>query len=174
MNVSGVNSTALLLLTRSRFAYSEQNKPKSSDLSAIVNGQSAQTSQVDATGPASDALRELTKLKVALYQKMGEALGVRMEDYPSASDYGAALRGAVARLKSQDPAAWPAFQARVEHELGLDKLGVSLDEAIDSLTDAESAKKMNEALMTQIRGGGASRSALGTYSPASVKRQPAP
>jgi hypothetical protein len=173
MNISGTGSLSLQILRQSRSAVFEQNKAKPIDLSAIASGASAKAGGADPVSTSSDSMLELTRLKVALYERTGRALGVKMEDYASPSEYAAALSSAVYKIKTETPAHWPEIKAGIEHDLGLDKLGVSLEAVIDSIGGGESANTLDEALKKQISGGGskASQQSAGLYSPMSALRQ---
>jgi len=173
MNISGNNSLSLQILRQSRSAGSEPNKTKPIDLSTIASGASAKTEGADPVSTSSDSMLELTRLKVALYEKTGRALGVKMEDYASPNEYAAALSSAVYKIKIETPSHWPEIKAGIEHDLGLDKLGVSLETVIDSIGGGEGAKTLDEALKKQISGGGskASEQSAGLYSPTSALRQ---
>jgi hypothetical protein len=82
-------------------------------------------------------------------------LGVNEDSYASPREYASALRQAVSKIKTQPN--WQATIAGIEKELGLDKLGVSLETVIDSIAnpDGESNKALTEALERQIAKGNA-------------------
>jgi hypothetical protein len=174
--VSNVNSTALLILQQAKPAQAA-GQPKA-DLAATANGVSSKTAQTT----QDDSMLEVTRLKVDLFERTGQALGVNMKDYASLDKYAAALRQAISQIKALNPERWPEIKAGIEHELGLDKLGVSLDTVVDSIgnTDGESNKALTKALEKQIaKGGGGFDNAkapysavqineIGLYSPAKV------
>jgi hypothetical protein len=77
--------------------------------------------------------QSLTQLKVDLYRRVGEALGIDQSDYDSPRDYGMALQRAIGQLKLSPNA--QLVIAGIEKEVGLDKLGVSLDTVVSAITD---------------------------------------
>jgi hypothetical protein len=152
--VSNVNSAALLILQQAKSVTtaSGQNRTNSGDVAAIANGLSSKTGGTGQTAQAqsgiSDSTFNLNKLKVDLYERTGQALGVDIKDYASPQAYAAALSNAVGEIKSQNPGTWQTIIAGVEHQLGLDKLGVSLGTVIDSIANpgGDSDKKLDKAL----------------------------
>jgi len=89
---------------------------------------------------------DVQKLKVDLMRRAGEELGVRMEDFESPRNYAAALRAALGHLKAS-PGGATAITA-LEKKLGLDKLGVSLDDLISAIDnpDGKASGKLDTAL----------------------------
>jgi hypothetical protein len=170
MNISSVNSSALLILKQSSFAAYAQNKTQSGDISAIASGSVAQTGAANPLAASPDATMQE---EVKLYQETGQALGVNMDDYPSPSLYANALRSVVDTLKEQNPQGWPQIEKGIEHELGLDKLGISLDTVISAIGgDSDSQKALEKALQKQTGDSGgnasspsaASNNDIGLYS----------
>lgn len=144
MNISGVKSSALVILRPS------DEGAKSVSLSAIASRSRLRTKETDETEAAAEKPLELTGLKVALYEKTGRALGVKVEDYKSSDDFAAALREALGKLRATHQDHWLEIKAALEHELGLDKLGVSLETVVDSANhDDASEKRLDEALERQ-------------------------
>lgn len=93
---------------------------------------------------------DATQRKLDLFKRTGEKLGVHEEDFDSFADYATALKDAVTQLKT-DPNAAKIIR-QVEKDLGLDKLGVSLDTVIDALTDPASGgnQTLTDALRKQM------------------------
>jgi hypothetical protein len=89
----------------------------------------------------------LTQTKLDLFERAGEALGVARSDFGSTTDYAQAVERALGKLKL-DPNGRSIIQA-IERELGLDKLGVSLDAVIDAMLDPEANEELNKALLEQ-------------------------
>lgn len=91
---------------------------------------------------------DLQGLKLHLFRQLGDELGVAMDDFKDPSAYAAALRHAVAtiRLKSEDGGV--SFFADIEKKLGLDKLGIGIDNLINAIDDpdGQAAKKLDQAL----------------------------
>ncbi len=92
----------------------------------------------------------LNKMRMDLYKKVGEALGVKESDYESYTDFGAALRQALGRLKFSPNA--QAAIAAIEEETGLKKLGVSLETVINAIIDprGRDRDKLDAALERQL------------------------
>lgn len=82
-------------------------------------------------------------MKLDLIDRTGKALGVNQEDYASRDEFVDAMRRALGKLKIEGGMA--AVMA-LEKELGLDKLGVSVDDVIASAADPDSNDKLTKAL----------------------------
>lgn len=93
---------------------------------------------------------DVTKMKLDLFRRTGEKLGVHEDDFDSFADYAMVLKDAVTQLKISPNA--EMIIRRVEKDLGLDKLGVSLDTVIDALTDPASGanQTLTDALRKQM------------------------
>ena len=93
---------------------------------------------------------DVTQLKMDLFKRTGAALGVDEEDYASGKDYGAALSAAVAAIKSRPGAEFAIL--KIEKDLGLDKLGISLATVIDAIADPSSGadNELTAALEAQM------------------------
>lgn len=85
----------------------------------------------------------ITKQKLDIIDKTAKALGVNQDDYASREDFVDALQKAFGRLKIDGG---DAAVHGLEKELGLDKLGVSLQDIIDSARDPEANDKLTKAL----------------------------
>jgi hypothetical protein len=159
-SIPGVNSTASLILQQLSSvapAPAEENNP--ANLIATANGLSSKTGvagpQSQAQSKITDTLSAtgLTQLKMQLYKKTGEALGVTESDYTTPQLYASALRKAVSLIRAQKDG--ENIIAGIEHQLGLDKLGVSLDTVIDSIDNpgSSSAKTLDDALQRAVAKG---------------------
>lgn len=118
--------------------------------SAVRQGDHAMMSPHPADDLFSVNSQNLNKMKVDLYQRVGEALGVRESDHESFQAYGLALQQAVGQLKLAPNA--QLVIAGLEKEIGLDKLGVSLDTVINAIIDpmGDDNDKLDAALQKQI------------------------
>jgi hypothetical protein len=118
--------------------------------SAVMQWDHATTSPQTADDLFSVNSQNLNKMKIDLYKRVGEALGVRESDYESFQAYGLALQQAVGQLKLAPNA--QLVIAGIEKEIGLDKLGVSLDTVIDAIIDpmGDDNGKLDAALQKQI------------------------
>jgi hypothetical protein len=83
----------------------------------------------------------ISKLKVWVFERTGQVLGVEKSSYKSDQDYGLALQRVVSTMTPQQI-------AQAEKEIGLDKLHLSLQSVIAALLDptGEENKKMTAAL----------------------------
>lgn len=153
MTVSGITTqnAALLILQSTRQANMQSDQKKAEpDLVAISNGAkvSSQTLPHSSTSKISNAIFSVNhvdtqSMKLDLYRKTGEALGVDQDDFEDMGEYADALRQAVGKLKIEGASLRP-----IEKELGLDKLGISLEDMIDSMTQPNGGvtKKLESAL----------------------------
>lgn len=93
-----------------------------------------------------DTKVDAQQMKIHLYRRLGELLGVDMDSYADASDYTKALKEAVQDIKLSPNGA--NILDELEKELGLDDLGISIDEFISAMDDpdGEAGKKLNAAL----------------------------
>ncbi|MFS8046298.1 hypothetical protein [Rhizobium sp. BR 314] len=86
----------------------------------------------------------IAKQKLELIERTGKALGIVRNDYASMDDFVAAMKKAFGELKVQ-PGAAGAIHG-LEKELGLDKLGLSLEDVISSATEGGDNDKVTRAL----------------------------
>ena len=158
-SISSSSNTALLILQSQPLAPTDKAKDAGQDLVAIANGQqpARQTVGVSAQptkseSKISDALfsasnRSVTQMKLDLIDRAGEALGIKKDDYASTDDFVAAMKKAVTNIKAHK--GWEQVISKIESDLGLDKLGVSLDDVINSAKDPEKDDSVTEALKKQ-------------------------
>ncbi|AZO15350.1 hypothetical protein EJ069_11800 [Mesorhizobium sp. M2A.F.Ca.ET.043.05.1.1] len=104
----------------------------------------------------------ITATKVRLMQQAGKEFGVDQTDYESVSSYGSAIKSAVEALKRQSPAA----VAKIERQLGLDQLGVSLDTLVNAIVRPQGGEsdRLDAALKRHASGEGDQPDELGLYS----------
>jgi hypothetical protein len=150
-----VNTTALLILQQPRtLARSADSGP--ADISGISGfaGSDAGSPLAQARAKISDAMFSVnrpdpTAMKVRLIERLGEEFGIKQSDYTSMASYGADIKRAVEALKAKPGSAQIIIQ--IEKKLGLDKLGISLDELVDATIDptGDGNKKLNAALKKQ-------------------------
>lgn len=95
---------------------------------------------------------DVNKMKVNLMERLGEKLGISYDDFEDASAFGRAIERAVNEIKLRGDGDIAIM--RIEHELGLDRLGVSLDEFVDAIIDPKSraAEKLDAALLDEAGG----------------------
>jgi hypothetical protein len=161
--VSSATIALRILQQPSAASGASQKAATGADLTAIANGQAGQASGIATSAQTADALfgvnsPNLNKMKIDLFKRVGEALGVNESDYDSPEAYGAALKKVVAQIKL-DPNAQQLISG-IEKDLGLDKLGVSLDTVINAIIDpkGDDGKKLDAALEKKVDDGHASKS----------------
>lgn len=152
-SIPGVNSTASLILQQlSSVAPAPGEEKNSANLAAIANGLSSKAGVTGAEAQAQAKITDtmsaasLTQARMQLYARVGEALGVKEEDYATPQLWATALRGVVRAIRAQKGG--DAAILQIEQKLGLDKLGVSLDTVIDSISDpgGGASNALNDAL----------------------------
>lgn len=130
-----------------------------------------------ASGPAASPLAQaepavatfsldslnITATKVRLMQRAGKEFAVDQTDYESVSSYGSAIKNAVEALKRQSPSA----VAKIERQLGLDQLGVSLDTLVNAIVRPQGGDndRLDAALKLHAGGQGDHPDELGLYGP---------
>lgn len=95
---------------------------------------------------------DVTALKVSLIERAGQELGVKQSDYASPREYGAALKQAFASLQ-RNPDAYLVIK-EIEKKLGLDEIGISLEDLINAVSDPDGKgnEKLNKALEIYVHG----------------------
>lgn len=152
---SPLNSAALRILQQASVQppSKDETPPVGSAILAAANGvaiPSVSGPQSQAKAKISDALMEgpvdIQELKFHLFRRAGEAFGVNMDDYKDARDFASAIRKVVTELRSS-PGGMAAL-AKVEKDLGLNELHISIDEPVDAMysPDGEGGKKLDAAL----------------------------
>lgn len=156
--VPSTNSAALLILQQTASIQSSKEQGAAADdLLAVANGISKQISSDQQPTPAQSKISEslfsvnhvsINKLKMDLIDRTGKALGVDQADFASREDFVDAMQKALGKLKMEggDDAV-----RGLEKELGLDKLGVSIQDVIDSAKDPEANDKLTKALEKQAK-----------------------
>ena len=157
---SSLNSSAALLILQQASvpALSKKDEEPSagSAILAAANGvaiPSVAGAQSQAKAKISDAFMDspidIQQLKFNLFRRVGEELGVKMDDFKDPRDYGSALRGAIEKIKASPMGA--LFLTKIEKDLGLDELGVSIDDVVDAISspDGDGGKKLDAALRAE-------------------------
>ncbi|RLQ88454.1 hypothetical protein [Notoacmeibacter ruber] len=158
---SRVAGSALALIRQG----TEEPKPKLLDqtigMIAAENGLDVETTVNELTNRAEMRISEsifsvnhidINERKLKLFEEVGEALNVDQDDFDTVSAYASALRVEVAKIL-RDPMGEKIIR-EIEEELGLDELGVSLDEVISAIAnpDGEADAKLTEALDKKYNG----------------------
>jgi hypothetical protein len=156
--ISTSSSTALLLLQQASGATTAPattQKPSASDtITSVASGQTkaGKVSVTTQPSPGESKVAEqmfgvnnssIIKQKLDLIDRAGKALGVDQADYDSREAFVDAMQKALGQLKIQGG---DAAVHGLEKQLGLDKLGVSLQDVIDSAKDPEANDKLTQAL----------------------------
>jgi hypothetical protein len=108
---------------------------------------------IDAVDPA--------KLQLNLIDRTGKALGVRKEDFSSRDAFVTAMRDAVSKIKAQPNG--DLALAGIEKDLGLDRLGLSIDDVIDAANNDHG--KLRRALEEEVRKNGKGSDKAGEAAP---------
>lgn len=171
MVISGANSSALLLLRQTSSANLDRKAPQAGAASTNEATPADKIANILANAPGVSLPDQ-----VRLLQKVGEVLGVDMNKYASPTAYASALKQAISNLKAAAMASgqsWTLVVKGLEHQMGLDKLGISLDTVINALDgDGGSQDALNKALEKHARNAAFASSEAssedGAYSPASA------
>ncbi|UVK46274.1 hypothetical protein BPNPMPFG_001898 [Mesorhizobium sp. AR07] len=160
-SVFPVNTTALLILQQpSPLARSVGDSLADtggvSGLAGTGAGSPLTLAQVKISDMFSVNRVDPTAEKVRLIERLGEEFGIRQSDYTSMVAYGADIRRAVEALIAKPGSSLVILQ--IEKRLGLDKLGISLDELVNATIDpnGHDGKKLDAALKKQVGDGGKS------------------
>ncbi len=158
---SSLNSSAALQILQQASAPTlskkEEEAPSAgSVILAAANGvaiPSVGGAQSQAKAKISDAFMDspidIQQLKFNLMRRLGEELGVKMDDFEDPRDYGSAIREVIGKIKASPTGAM--YLAKLEKDLGLDKLGISIDDLVDAISspDGDGGKKLDAALRAE-------------------------
>lgn len=154
MSLSPLNSAALLILQPQRQSSSAGSAADA--LVASVNrvgAPGAGSPLVQAQGKINDSMFSVnnvdaTEMKTRLLERVGKEFGIDQKDYDSLSSYGAAVKNAVDALLRKSPFA----ASEIEKKLGLDKLGVTLQNVVNAMIDPGGSDddKLDAALKRQL------------------------
>ncbi|MGV8936043.1 MAG: hypothetical protein ACOH2J_02910 [Allorhizobium sp.] len=130
----------------------DQEKSSSDNLVAVANGVSGNIGVTKQPSQAQSKISEslfsvnhvsVNKMKLDLIERTGKALGVNADDFGSRDDFVDAMQKAVGKLKMEGGA---MALMGLEKELGLDKLGLSIEDVINSAKDPDRNDKVTKAL----------------------------
>jgi hypothetical protein len=132
-----LNTTALLILQQPRTLAGPTDRGLA-DISGVSGPAGAGSPFTQARAKISDAMFSVnsvdpTEMKVKLIERLGEEFGIKQSDYKSMASYGTDIRRAIEEPKAK-PGSAQAITA-IEKKLGLDKLGISLDDLVDATID---------------------------------------
>jgi hypothetical protein len=93
---------------------------------------------------------DAAQMKTRIFERLGEKFGLKQDDFETVADYARAIRRGVDDLKDK-PGGLFALQ-KIEEDLGLDELGISIDIVIEAMIDpaSDAAKELNEALEEKL------------------------
>ena len=88
----------------------------------------------------------VTEMKIHLMKRLGQELGIALEDHETHASFGSAVRGAIADIKMKPGGA--LVLAAIERKLGFDTLGFSLDTFVTAIIDpkGDDGRKVDAAL----------------------------
>ncbi|MGO4684115.1 hypothetical protein [Hyphomicrobium sp. 2TAF46] len=153
-----VSSATLALQILQRTDTAKSNTPSkgsADDLTVAASGTITKGPAATASAQTGDALfsvnsPNLNKMKIDLIKRVGDEFGIDESDYNSPSAYGAAIKQKIAQIKLQ-PNGQQVLDG-IGRKLGLDKLGLSIDEVVNAIMDpkGDDAQKLDAALEKQI------------------------
>lgn len=159
--VSPNGSIALAILQRAApiAQPGQRERTQGQDLTAAANG--VPPEQISGASARSTRLRSdvseslfdasspsLTEMKLDLFERLGKAIGLELSNFESVPDFGRAIKSLIQKLRAE-PGGALALQ-EIEKELGLDKLGVSIDKVVGAMIDPRDNEELNEALKEQL------------------------
>jgi len=154
-SISNVTSAALAILQQLNKGTTVSDQPSSpaDGLIAVATGQTNKAGVSKQPTPAQSKVSEamfsmskdsIAKQKLDLIERTGRALGVERSDYSSMDEFVAAMKKVYGEIKVQ--AGGMAVFHALERQLGLDKLGLSIEDVIESAQDGDSNDKVTKAL----------------------------
>jgi hypothetical protein len=154
-SISIVPSAALAILQQlnKSTTISEQPPSAADGLIAVATGLTNKVAvskqPTQAQSKVSEAMFSMSKDSIAkqkldLIERTGRALGVERSDYSSMDEFVAAMKKVYGEIKVQ--AGGMAVFHALERQLGLDKLGLSIEDVIESAQDGDSNDKVTKAL----------------------------
>lgn len=88
--------------------------------------------------------QSVSKLKMQLFEQVGNALGINLDEFTKFDDFVAEVETAYRRILRE---AGPLAIKAIERETGLDELGLTLRDVIASMKDPEQNDKVSKALI---------------------------
>lgn len=153
--VSPIDSAALLILRQANSATTNnQQKSDSDNLLAIATGVSKKVAVSKQPTQAQSKISQsifsvnnvsITKMKLDLIDRAAKALGVDKTKYATRDEFADAMKRALGKLRLDGG---DAAIRGLNKELGLDKLGVSIEDVIDSARNPDHDDKLTKALET--------------------------
>ncbi|GAC1043034.1 hypothetical protein [Rhizobium sp. No.120] len=158
--ISNAPSAALASLQQlNKVTTISKQLPSAADsLIAVATGQTNKVAvskqPTQAQSKVSEAMFSMSKDSIAkqkldLIERTGRALGVERSDYSSMDEFVAAMKKVYGEIKVQ-PGGMGALRA-LERQLGLDKLGLTIADVIESAQDGGSNDKVTKAFERQAK-----------------------
>ena len=136
---------------------SDPAQPPGSAVLSIANGveDAGAGPQAKARGKVSEALFDqsvptVSQKRIELMRRVGDEFGLKVEDFETSSKFGAAVREKIGQIKLQPGGALAL--AAIEKKVGLDKLGITLDDFVEAMMDpgGDKAEKLDAALAKSL------------------------
>jgi hypothetical protein len=154
LSTSSVMTAAVQILQQAA-SYTSSDTPQQPGTAvlSIANGvaEAGAGAQSKARAKVSEALFDhsvptVSQKRIELMRRVGDEFGLKLEDFETSSKFGAAVREKIGQIKLQPGGALAL--AAIEKKVGLDKLGISLDDFVDAMMDpgGDEAKKLDAAL----------------------------
>lgn len=163
LSTSTVNSAAMLILQQIRApgASADAGGLAANGLVAAANGVPLTGGAASPSKPSRQAQAKVfealfsantvdaNKLKIKLMERLGKQFGLALEDFDTQASFASAVRDAIGQIRQQENGYLQL--AAIEKELGLDKLGITLDELVNALIEpeGEDGRKLEAALRKQ-------------------------
>lgn len=150
------SSTALLVLQQA----DERSRPgwQPLDIVALANGVGPSGGKPSPpVAPVDDMFSvmsvDINEMKIDLMERLGKQLGISLDDFADASGFGRAVERLVNVIRTSENGGDIAIM-RIGRELGLDKLGIALDDLVDAINDPEgdADQRLEEALLRETVG----------------------
>lgn len=150
------SSTALLVLQQA----DERSRPgrQPLDIVALANGVGPSGGKpLSPVAPVDDMFSvmsvDINEMKIDLMERLGKQLGISLDDFADASGFGRAVERLINVIRTSENGGDIAIM-RIGRELGLDKLGISLDDLVDAINDPEgdADQRLEEALLREAVG----------------------
>lgn len=161
-SIPTLNNVALVVLRRAPVLHAPTagNGPTSDRLVATANGipnVEARRQPRQSRASLSDALFDANRVgalqvKLHLFERLGQELGIDQRDYGSHFAYGTAIKRVVGAIRLQADGGFARVRA-IKEDLALDKLGVSLDTVVNAIIDpgGKDDRKLDGALARQAK-----------------------
>ncbi|MBO6813440.1 MAG: hypothetical protein JJ891_01175 [Rhizobiaceae bacterium] len=99
----------------------------------------------------SMSYRDTNEIKMQIFERLGEKLGLEMKSYEDPGSFARDLRLAVQEIRRKEGG--ESLLKEIGHELGLDKLGVTIDDVINAIDepDGEADNRLTKAIEEEYK-----------------------